>query len=167
MYIYLNFLYHFTEKILLISSILLSTFSAPVNIPVYKIGSTIKNEINIDKFLELNHTNASIINDTTGVAFITDINGFNNSFIILFLYEQYAKNIDIINPMAKPEIILEKENKIVFQKSAVTISSINFFITKTGDTINISCPIISLIICHTNIQKIKGKVLFIKNFFTW
>lgn len=142
-----------------ISKSCLSTLSIPFRIFVYIIGNTIKNEIKIDKFLELIHINAIIINDATGVAFIIAIGTDKISLHRELLADKTPMMTPTANAKKKPMEILIKENHMEFQKLPSIIILIRVLTTVVGAAISISLPIKLLAPCHSIIQNKIEKTL--------
>lgn len=102
------------------------------------IGSTIKNDINTAKLLDLIHTKASIIKDATGVAFIMLIIGLTTSPNTGLIYVTKANSTPIITAKIKPSVIWKIELNNEIQKLFICINCMSLKNTSTGDTIKSS-----------------------------
>ena len=86
------------------------------------MGITISVEINIGNREVSNHSHAIMINDATGVAFITERTGDRSAFIILDTRHRYAIAQLRTNDIPTPAITRSNDDIVDNQKSAVNIS---------------------------------------------
>ena len=132
----------------------------PSRIFVYTTGKTIRNEIKTDKFLDGIQIRHKIINEATGVAFMTMINGSISTSTAKKAQESAARTVPRSRARENPRMILPKLNATDFQKSDSTISSVSLFITETGDARRISCFSHILVSCQTMIHTAAARILY-------